>query len=191
MIRIPTVLAAILIGTGAVAQGVPDRATAAAALFTAEGAQLQVLTQDFLSEADIATLRAMPEVAQLDYYGALAVPPDEGLRSSATRGAFNYHSPVAAQRAALAGCRDARPDGADCAIVALILPLGYEDGRALTLSRSATAAVVARDFAQAGADTVLAASASSGAWGIGDGAQTAIAACAADGATDCKIAVAD
>lgn len=167
------------------AQQVPDQATAKRLLFPTRNAQMVVVRQPFLSDADIATLQEMPKVAQLKYYGALAADPAQGLQSEATRGAFNFHSIEAARAAALSGC------GSSCLIVAEIRPRNYEDGRPLTLNQDASKAVDGRDFSRAGTDAALAVSPSTGAWGLGSGGQAAVATCAAKGARDCEVAVAN
>lgn len=171
--------------TAATAQTVPDQATAKRLLFSTRSAQVAIVQEPFLTAADIATLQEMPKVAQLKYYGALAADPAQGLQSEATRGAFNFHSIDAARAAALSGC------GRTCVIIAEIRPRNYEAGRPLTLNQDATAAVDGRDFARAGADAALAVSPSTGAWGLGSGGPAAVATCAAQGASDCSVAVAD
>ncbi|CTQ34300.1 hypothetical protein [Jannaschia rubra] len=167
----------------AAAQGVPDQASAKRMLFATRNAQLLIVRQPFLSEADLATLREMPKVAQLKYYGAMAANPAEGLQSESTRGAFNFHSVEEARAAALRAC------GQGCVVVAEVRPRGYQDGRPLTLSQDASRTVAGRDFGRAGTNAALAISPSTGAWALGDGAQAAVAACAAKGAGDCKTAV--
>lgn len=174
-----TVLAAV----PAAAQAIPDQAEAKRQLFATRGAVVAVQAHAFLSDADIATLGALPEVAQLKYYGAMAAHPTEGLQAERTRGAFNFHSVESARAAALAGC------GAGCVIVADILPRRYEPGRALTLNQDASRAVDGRDFRRAGGNAALAISPSTGAWGLGDGGPAAVATCAAQGAGDCAVAV--
>ncbi len=183
MIR-ATLLALMTLSAAATAQQVPDQATAKRLLFSARGAQLAIVQEPFLSEADIATLRELPKIAQMKYYGALAVDPAQGLQSQATRGAFNFHSIEAARAAAISGC------GASCRIVAEIRPRGYAEGRALTLNQDASGAVEGRNFGRAGADAALAVSPSTGAWGLGSGGQAAIATCETEGAGDCEVAVA-
>ncbi|MCK0166925.1 5-aminolevulic acid synthase [Jannaschia sp. S6380] len=191
MIR-PALLAlslALLAPLQATAQAVPDQATARQALFETRSAQIVVQRHPFLSEIDLAALQEMPKVAQLKYYGALAAAPDAGFQSETTRGAFNFHSIDAARAAAVAGCDAARRGGRPCVVVADILPRRYAPGRPLTLSQDASATVVGRGFRRAGTDATLAISPTTGAWGLGDGAQAAIASCAAAGARDCELAV--
>ena len=189
MIRsLPLALILVLTSLPATAQTL-DRAAARAQLFDADGVGVRVVGQPFLTDADIATLGALPQAATLQYYGALAAPPSEGLQSEATRGAFNYHSIAAARAAARAGCDAARDGGTACAVVAEIVPRGYAPGRGFSLNQDATRAVTTRAFPRAGSDAAIAISRSTGAWGLGDGAAEAIARCAAEGAADCSVAV--
>ncbi|MEM8823546.1 MAG: 5-aminolevulic acid synthase [Pseudomonadota bacterium] len=185
MIR--TALMALLTALPATAQDLPNRDAARGLLFDARGSNIVVIRHDFLSDLDIATLQQMPQVAELKYYGALAAAPAEGLQSEASRGAFNFHSPDAARRAALADCDGARGPGPACVIVAEIRPRDWEDGRTLTLNQDATRAVNGRAFRRAGRAAALAISPSTGDWGLGDGAEAAISAC---GAADCAVVVA-
>ncbi|CTQ50948.1 hypothetical protein [Jannaschia donghaensis] len=167
----------------AAAQTVPDQDAAKRLLFDTRGAQVAVLRHGFMSDADVTTLQALPEVAQLKYYGAMAAHPDEGIQAERTRGAFNFHSIDQARAAALSGC------GSGCVVIAEILPRRYEAGRALTLNQDASKVVTGRDFTRAGTDAALAISPSTGGWGIGNGEQAAVATCAAAGARDCAVAV--
>ncbi|SFJ61433.1 hypothetical protein [Jannaschia pohangensis] len=189
MIR-SALIALMLTSMPTLAQQVPDQSAAKRLLFGTRGATVQIVAQPFLSQADIATLGQMPKVAQLDYYGAMAAAPSEGLQSEATRGAFNYHTIEAARAAAVEGCNAARAGGPACVIIAEILPRQYQTGRALTLSQAATKAVDGRDFGRAGREAALAISPTTGAWGLGNGRAAAVAACAAKGARDCEVAVA-
>ncbi|SDZ38856.1 hypothetical protein SAMN05444004_112111 [Jannaschia faecimaris] len=167
----------------ATAQTVPDQATAKRELFDTRGAQVVATAHDFLTEADFATLQALPKVAQLKYYGAMAAHPPSGLQSERTQGAFNFHSVEAARAAALRTC------GRGCVIVADIVPRGYRPGRSLTLNQDASRAVDGRDFRRAGPNATLAISEETGAWALGDGGSAALATCAARGARDCVVAV--
>lgn len=166
----------------AAAQGVADQGQARAQLFDTRRTQVAIVRHPFLSQADIATLQALPQAAQLNYYGALAVDPRLGLQSETARGAFNFHSPEAARAAAIAGC------GPTCVVVAEIRPRDFAEGRALTLNQDASRAVEGRSLGRGGG--TLAVSPSTGAWGLGDGAAAAVASCAAAGGSDCRVAVA-
>ena len=176
-------LTILLALTGAATAQSVDRDTARAQLFDADGVQVAIIRQPFLTETDISTLQAMPQVAQLNYYGALAANPASGFQSEATRGAFNFHSIEQARAAALSAC------GAGCVLVAEIRPRGYQDGRRLTLNQDATRAVTTRAFNRAGRDAAVAISRSTGSWGLGNGAADAINTCAGQGARDCEVAV--
>ena len=191
MFRILTAALALTAALPALAQEVPDQRAAKGQLFGTRGSEIAVYPHAFLSEVDVKTLQAMPKVAGLKYYGALAAAPAAGLQHEASTGAFNYHSVESAREAAIAGCNAKRPGGAACVIVAEVLPRRYEAGRALTLNQDASAAVDGREFGRAGPDAALAISLSTGSWGLGNGAEAAIAACAASaGAGDCVLAVA-
>lgn len=176
-------LLSALFALPATAQEALEQSEAKRLLFSTRSAEVAVTTHPFLSDADVAALQALPEVAQLKYYGAMAAHPDDGLQAERTRGAFNFHSIEAARTAAVEGC------GAGCVVVAEILPRRYEPGRALTLNQDASKAVDGRAFRRAGQNAALAISPATGAWGLGDGGQAAVAACAAQGASDCEVAV--
>ncbi len=163
------------------AQAAATQAQARAQLFDTRRTQVAIVRQPFLSEADIATLQALPEAAQLNYYGALAVDPAQGLQGDRARGAFNFHSPEAARAAALSGC------GAGCAIVAEIRPRDYADGRAFTLNQDASRAVEGRSLGRGGG--TMAIDPSTGAWGLGQGDAAALGACAQAGGGACVVAV--
>ncbi len=186
----PALFTALLAAMPAFAQDVPDRDTARDLLFGTRNADIAIIRQDFLSEADLATLQQMPQVAQLNYYGAMAAAPADGLQAEATQGAFNFHSLEAARAAAIAACNGARTGGPACVVVAEIRPRDFEPGRSLTLSQDASRAVTGRDLRRAGPDGRLAISASTGFWAVGDDEDAALAACSAQGASDCEIAVA-
>ena len=186
-----TLLAAVLLAMGlpAAAQTVPTAGTARDALFDARRSQL-VVQRDaaFLTEADRAALAAMPKVADLRYYGSIAVAPDEGLQSETSTAAFNFHSLAEARGAALRGCEGRRRRGAACRIAADVVPRGYRPGRPFSLSQDATAALQGRGYARGGEH--MATSASTGAWGLGSDPATAIAACEETGGRgDCALAL--
>ncbi|MDP2740712.1 MAG: 5-aminolevulic acid synthase [Pseudorhodobacter sp.] len=180
-----------LFGAAACADPVTGKA-AGRMLFTAEGAEVEMLAQGFLSAADTAALQ-MVGAAQ-PYYGAIAVSPEEGLMVEATVAAANYHDTEAAAAAALAGCNARRSGKTACMVVALIRPKGWQ-ARGLQLSAAATAAI-RKDYGGR-APKALAISPTSGLWGIAKGpgaAQAALADCAAKATpplTDCTLAVVD
>lgn len=173
-----------------VAQQVLDQSTAKRQLFGTRNSDLTVVPQPSLSELDEATLKEMPRLASLQYYGALAIDPSVGLQNEASTGAFNYHSLEAARGAAVDGCSAKRSGTDACVIVAEVTPRRYQAGRTFTLSQDASRAVNGRDFGRAGRDAALAISSGTGSWGLGDGEEAAVAACAVSGASDCTIVVA-
>ncbi|UWQ17019.1 DUF4189 domain-containing protein [Jannaschia sp. M317] len=191
MLRRLTIIPALFCALPVLAQDTMDQRDAKRQLFGTRTSETSILPQPFLAEGDLATLRAMPKVASLKYYGALAVSPEAGLQNAASTGAFNYHSLDAARAAAIKECNAKRPGGPACVVVAEVTPRRFEEDRALTLSQDATKVVAGRDFRRAGDNAAMAISEASGAWGIGDGADAAIAMCAADGARDCEVVVAN
>lgn len=132
---------------------------AKAQLFSPKGAEVEMLAQDFLSDADVKALQMVGEGQP--YYGAIAVSPDEGLMVEATVAAANYHDTDAASVAALAGCEAKRKAETACTVVALIRPKGWEPRR-FTLSAEATA-VFKDTYKKAG---TLVVSAPTGKWGL-------------------------
>lgn len=155
---------------------------AAAMLYPSHGAEVE-MTPDILPK-DQAKMLEMVAKDQ-PYYAAIAISPEEGLMSEATMAAANHHTVEAASAVALSQCNAKKKGVADCVIVAVVRPEGWE-ARPLQLSSSAT-----EDFANySGA---LAISASTGSWGIGNSPDEAVAACEAkqQGATDCTVAIAD
>lgn len=178
-----TIFAFYLLAAPAVAQGTVDQAAAKRLLFDGRDSQLAIVQVPFLTETDIATLQAMPQAAQLKYYGALAADPTKGLQSDATQAAFNFHTLEAARAAALRAC------GAGCVIVAEVRPRGYAPGRALSLNQDATRAIEGRAFRRAGSDPAVAISPATGSWGLGGTPGEAVGKCAAQGASDCNVAV--
>lgn len=157
---------------------------AASLLFPPAPAEVEINGQGVLAK-DEAKMLAMVAQDQ-PYYAAIAISPDEGLMSEATIAAANHHTIEAASSAATAECNAKKKGAADCVIVALVRPEGWE-ARPLQLSMSAT-----KDFANYSGGA-LAVSAATGAWGLGSTGDEAIAACAAkqEAATDCTVAIAD
>ena len=147
----------------------------------------------------IATSLTNPKIAaqwaamgfSINYYGAMAVKPDQPLSPKSMAISNNLHSPDAAMAAALAAC-NALP-GPECAPVALILPKRYK-ARDFTLSQSATGAF--RDnWGRPKEPQYLAFSLATGAYVIAKGAgadATALASCnaQAEGHDDCVIGIA-
>ena len=179
------VLGLVLAACPAVAQ--QSRDAARGQLFDGR-ATLSIQRHAFLTDRDIATMREIPNVAQIKYYGAFAAAPDAGFAAEETTAAFNFHDLESARRAALRGCEARRSGGAPCVVAADVVPRGYAPGRSLTLSQDASAAVRGRALRQGGG--TLAASPSTGLFGIGADDGAAVAACRnAGGAADCAVAV--
>ncbi|ESW60450.1 MAG: 5-aminolevulic acid synthase [Rhodobacter sp. CACIA14H1] len=155
---------------------------AASLLYPPKGGEVE-LTPGILPK-DQAKMLEMVAKDQ-PYYAAIAISPEEGLMSEATMAAANHHTVEAASAVALSQCNAKKKGAAECVIVAVVRPTGWE-ARPLQLSSSAT-----EDFSNySGA---LAISAATGAWGIGASGDEAVAACAAkqQAATDCTVAIAD
>ncbi len=182
-----TVALMMLTATAAIAEPMSGRA-AKKLLFPAKAAvQAEMLPSSGLSAEDQTILASV--ATQQPYYCAIAISPEDGLLAESTVAAANYHDTAAAEVAALAQCEAKRTGATPCVIAALIRPEGYE-ARDLSLSRDASAAFRADYPAKRGA---LAISGTTGAWGLGQGADAALAACAAKGAeiTDCAVVIAD
>lgn len=127
----------------------------------------------------------------LQYYGSLAISPDEGFQAESSQSALNYHSVDAADRAALSACNAKRRSGsAQCVLAARILPQGYQR-QPLSLSTHATRAF-RQTYRRAQAPKALAISATTGAFGVGAPA-AALQTCAreARGVNDCAIVIRD
>lgn len=186
----------LVAGTGGIAGADPiDGKAARDAVFSHRGGQVVVLEQDVLSAENAAQLAATGGVIQ--YYGAIAVAPDEGFISQANQAAANHHSIEAAEEAALTACNAARSGGRRCVIIAHYLPDDWEEGRPVQLSQTATDAL-RRTYRRARKPRALAISPMTGAFAVdrGDGAQeNAIATCNEEasqlGATDCNVVVSD
>lgn len=169
-------------------------------LFPAKKTTYQLLTQDFLSAADVETIKLMatldaPEY-RLVYYAAIAVSPDAGLMATASQASKGHHNINAAETAAKAACDALRKGDAPCVIVARILPDGWEP-RALQLSEPATVAV-AKDYRRGRKPKAMAISPSTGEFSVAKGeaaASVALIECntkaSQKGASDCEIVIAD
>jgi hypothetical protein len=172
------------------AQDAMTTAQARDMLFRENGRSVSVPELDFLGAAERRALETYG--AQFAYYGAMAVSPGDRVDSGSAVALANFHSPQAAQAAALAGCEARRKTGAPCIIVATIAPRRFEQ-RALTLSVEATAALK-DEYRKLDTPKAFAISPSTGAWAFarGDGAR-ALDQCAgkASGAGDCRVVVAD
>ena len=156
-------------------------------IFPVKGVEVEILADSGLA-ADQQQVLAIVAEGQ-SYFGAIAISPDEGLMSEATVAAANHHDTDAAAKAALAECNAKKTGRADCTVVALIRPKGWQP-RELQMSLAATVGFRAEYKAKGSA---LALSPATGAWGIatGDGAaEAALATCSAD-ADDCALAIID
>jgi hypothetical protein len=131
---------------------------------------------------------------EFPYYAALVLSPGDPQANQSGLTVANYHSPEAATRAALDACNRRRTTGAECVVVAQVLPRGYERGD-LTLSKEATDALRG-DFRRLDPPKALAISPATGQFGFarGDGAR-ALAGCnrkaAERGVEDCRIVVSE
>ena len=166
-------VAALLAGQ---AQAQPvEGGTARAQLFSPEGVAVAVSGE--LTEMQRSIVQAMASEAgragrDFSYYGSIAFSPSDGLQSRTLQGAFNFHSPGAADRAALAACAAQRPDdSASCIVAGRILPQGWE-ARDLQMSQAAT-----RDFEEvylpAEPPKAFAISRETGSWAVARGASAA------------------
>lgn len=160
-------------------------------LFGAGAAALSINPNADLDETELAALQAMVAANPFNYYGAMAFGPDAGLISETLQGAFNFHDPESAQRAALAACEAVNAAGASpCVIAAQILPRRWE-ARDFQLSQDATQQMA--DYRRIRDEKALAISASSGSFGFGQGGTAeadALIECNRNApARDCVIAV--
>jgi len=189
-------LSMLAIAGPALAQEQPNLRQARRMIFAEDGAvQGEVIPHPSLSATDLAILEQL--VPTQKYYAAVAIAPDLGLMSEATIAAANYHDEDNARAAALAACdaarlagaEDAEADeaaaGAECAVVLVIRPEGWEPGRALQLNSDASAALRG-DYRRLGRPRVMAISDSTGNWGMAADDAAAFAAC---GETDCRAVV--
>ncbi len=173
--------------TGAVAQELPNLREARDLVFAERGAiEWEVIPNDALSEIDLATLDQLNQIQPQPYYGAMAVAPAEGLAAATTALAANYHDEDNARAAALAACEANRSGGPDCAVVLVIRPEGWEEGRPLQLSTEAAAALRGDYRRLPRRSRAMAISPETGQWGVGEGRDAAIAAC---GAADCRVVI--
>lgn len=173
-------------------------------LFPTRGIQIAVSRS--LSEVERAIVSEMAKEADRTgqgflYYGSIAYSPSEGLTSESLRGAFNFHSTDAADRAAVSACNAVRDAGsASCQVAAHILPRGYEPGR-VQLSFDATNAFRST-YRRVRGPKAMAVSQQTGAWrmaegdDIADAASTAVSLCNDDatgmgGSSDCAAVIAD
>ena len=195
-------LTALAIAAPALAQELPNLREARRLVFAENGAvEGEVIPHPSLSDTDLAILEQL--VTTQKYYAAVAIAPDLGLMSEATIAAANYHDEDSARAAVLAACDSARlaaagfadadldadtdttAAGAECVVVLVIRPEGWEPGRALQLNTDASAAL-RRDYRRIGRRRVMAISDSTGNWGMAADDAGALAAC---GEADCRAVV--
>lgn len=177
------VLGALALGLAlpAAAQDLPNLRGARDLVFAEDGGIMwEVFPADGLTPVDIATLEQINQIQPQPYYAAMAVHPPSGLASERTSLAANYHDEDNARAAAMAAC------GADCVVVMVIRPAGWQAGRPLQLSAEATAALASDYRRLARRARAMAISPATGQWGIGESREAAVAAC---GAPDCRAVV--
>lgn len=159
-------------------------------VFNPKGAEVAMLPVSGLSPENAALLQQV--VKDYAYYAAVAIAPDEELlKSEATMLVANHHSAEAASAAALAGCNKARKGGRPCELVAVVRPKGWSP-RPLQLSVEGTVALK-NDYGRKG-ERAMATSAQTGFFALANGAgaaEAALKSCAAKGAKDCAVVVAD
>jgi hypothetical protein len=172
---------ASLLALPALAQDLPGLREARGMVFAEDGAvSWEVIADPALTEGDIATLDQINQVQPQPYYAALALSPEAGLASEITALAANYHDEANARAAALAACEANRAGaGSPCIVALVIRPEGWEPGRPLQLSAQATAALNDEYRALPRRNRVMAISPSTGRWGVGEGVEAAVGACAA------------
>lgn len=164
-------------------------------LFSHKGSEFVIQPQDFMTDTDVSVLKLMADMREFKavlYYGAIAASPKDGLTHKATVATSNHHSIAAAEAAATAECDELRSEGADCVVVANILPKKYTE-QPFHLSASATTAFK-KTYLRGGGAKALAISPNVGSYAISKGdaaAAAALSACGADGATDCVLVVQD
>jgi hypothetical protein len=161
-------------------------------LYPPNGAEVEILPNDFLPKDQAELLRQVGAVQP--YYGVIAISPDEGIMVDATVAAANQHSVDAARRDALAACDAKRKGATPCEVVAVIRPAGWAD-RGFQLSSGATGALTG-EYQKIRRARAFAISPSTGSWGIGKGsgaAAKAIEDCAAKDPkpADCVVVVQD
>lgn len=149
-----------------------------------------VKSVSFLGEKELNILKGLRE--SIPFYGAVAISPTEGLYVEWINASGQFHSRAAAQAAAMAHCEANRKPASDkCVVVLEVVPRGWKEGLALTLSAPAASAL-RKSYRKLPKPRAFAISDATGDFGLarGDGAR-AIADCAKKGASDCRIVVAD
>lgn len=144
----------------------------------------------FLAEKEQGILKGLRET--IPFYGALALSPSEGLYVEWLNASAQFHSRETARAAAMAHCEaNRKPDSEGCVVVLEVVPRGSDEGLALTLSAPAASAM-RKEYRKLDKPRAFAISDATGNYGLarGDGGR-ALAACASQGATDCRIVIAD
>lgn len=146
----------------------------------------------FLDEKQQAIVLSLKDT--IPYYGALALSPDEGLFVDWLNAAGQHHSIEAAREAALGHCNSNRKESsAECVVVLEVSPKGADPEAPISLSAEGFDALKG-DYRKLKGAKAYAISPSTGNFGFarGDGGR-ALDACskAGDGASDCKVVVAD
>lgn len=180
---------AVMVGGPALADPLPG-AEAQALLYPPDRVEIAVYDASALSQQERDVIVQVSRTQQ--YYGAVALAPDQGLMSEATVVAANYHDTASARSAALGECNAKRDGGRACVIVLEIRPAGWEQ-REFQLNTDATEAFTTLYMAME-APRAFAASATAAAWGFAGGhlaAHDALGLCAESGATDCRIVSSD
>lgn len=174
------------------AQAAPVDGKAAKKMLFGAGSAVELGQADFIDASIASAIKQAG--AQIPYYGAIAVSPGEPTESNLMATMANFHSPQAAQQAALDNCNARRTTGKACIVIATILPKRFKP-QALMLSVEATRAFD-KEYRKLPAPKALAISPSAGVFGIdrGDGGR-ALSKCAAaareTGAEDCLVVIAD
>ncbi len=155
------------------------------ALYPSGKAEVVLLPEANLPPA-VATALQQVGAAQ-PYYGAFAISPDDGALTEATSLAVNFHDVRAAAAFAVADCNKKKKGKADCIVAAVIQPKGWKD-KGFQLSSQATEGFRDGYPKKNGAFAI---SPATGGWGVGTGAEAAIADCSARNpeVTDCNVVI--
>lgn len=181
-------LAACMFGGTVLADPLPG-AAAQALLYAPDQVEIAVYDASMLSQQERDAITQVARMQQ--YYGALALAPDEGISGAAVL-AGNFHDTASARSTALAECNAKRSGGRACVIVLEVRPAGWEQ-RALQLNAVATEAFTT-SYMTLQAPRAFAVSDTTPGWGSAGGeaaVQEALDQCAEAGATDCRIVSAD
>ncbi|MFV0332709.1 MAG: 5-aminolevulic acid synthase [Tropicimonas sp.] len=190
--RAATVLAFTLALAAPAVQAAPVDGKTARKMLFGTGSAVELGQADFIDASIASAIKQAG--AQIPYYGAIAVSPGEPTSSNLMATMANYHSPQAAQKAALDNCNSRRTTGQPCVVIATIVPKRFKP-QPLTLSVEATRAFD-KEYRKLPEPRALAISPSAGVFGIdrGDGGRAlskCAAAASAKGADDCQVVVFD